>query len=374
MTRPLVSVIIPCRNAATTLPETLASVMQQSWPAIEIIVVENNSTDGSAAVARDALAGYMGVSQVIASSATGANRAREIGFAQSSGDYVQWLDADDTLGRDKIERQLRALESSPEHDIAHGDWVWEQTIPGLRAPPGARLNFQIYAIAYGSREWRRCQRREYVASCSFVTGPTTDYLLRLLADWWAPPHVYLVRRRAAAWLHEHKAWSPEAHCADDREYFTSAALHGFRFLHVEGADAVYNTRHGSGQITQRTSQQERAQALAGMQQRLSRVPRRPDAPPLTDEHRFLLHVDRRTFQPPRGPDLAAASSASPGMGTLHEVFTRIMNPDTLEQHAKVIAWHAPGLWERHVTILRELQRLGEIGAIKPIIPFPGNMQ
>ena len=43
MTRPLVSVIIPCRNGAATLPGTLASVTDQRWPAVEIIVVETQN-------------------------------------------------------------------------------------------------------------------------------------------------------------------------------------------------------------------------------------------------------------------------------------------------------------------------------------------
>ena len=376
MKQPLVSVIIPCRNGAATLPATLASVMRQTWTAIEIIVVENNSTDDSLAVARAALAGHQdkGPWQVIASDAPDVNAAREAGFSQCSGDYVQWLDADDTLGPGKFEHQVLALESNPEHDVAHGDWVWKQTIPNLRAPAGANLNLVIHAIAYGSREWRRCEHPEDVVGCTFVTGPTNDYLLRLLADFWAPPHAHLVRGRAARWLHEHRAWSPLMACATDREYFTVAALHGFRFLHVPGADTVYHTRQDGGQMTQRINPQMRAQALAGMQQRLSALRRRSDAPPLSDDHRFLLQQDRRLFQPSRGPDLEAASRARPEMRAVHEVYARIGHPDTLEQQAKIIAWHAPGWWEQHVTILRELHRLRDIGAIEPVVPWEGNMQ
>ena len=373
MTQPLVSVIIPCRNGATTLHETLTSVIDQSWPAVEIIVVENNSADDSAEVARATLARHKGPWQVIVSAAQDQNAAREAGFAQCSGHYVQWLDADDTFGPDKTERQVLALESSPEYDIAHGDWVWEQAVPNLRAPAGAKLDFPMYAIAYGARDWRRCQRREHVVSCTIVTGPSTDYLLRLLADWWAPQHAYLVRRRAAEWLQEHRAWNPHMPCATDREYFTTAALHGFRFLHVPGAHTIYSTRPGSAQMTLRIRPPERAQALAGMQQRLSTVPRCIEAPPLGDDHRFLLGQDRRLWSPPRGPDLLAASSARPDMRILHELYARIMYPDTLEQHAKIIAWHAPGWWEQHVTILRELHRLGEIGAISPVIELAGNI-
>jgi len=363
---PLVSVIIPCRNGAATLPETLASVIDQHWPAIEIIVVENRSTDDSAAVARAALARHRGPWQVVVSDASGVNAAREEGFALCRGDYVQWLDADDTMDADKIERHVAALEANPEHDLAHGDWMWEITVPDLKAPPGARLNFPVYAIAYGSRDWRRCPRRSDIVTCTFTTGPTNDYLLRLLADWWCAPHTYLVRRRAADWLQTQRAWSPWMTCATDREYFTIAALHGFRFLHVPGASSIYHTRPGRRQMTQKAGPAERALALSGLQQRLALLPRRDDAPPLDDVHRFLLQQDRRLWRPPRTADLKAATRARPEMRALHDIYARIKYTDTLEQQAKIIAWQRPELWERHIAILRELHRLRDEGAIHAV--------
>jgi len=120
-------------------------------------------------------------------------------------------------------------------------------------------------------------------------------------------------------------------------------------------------------MTRRITPPVRAQALAGMQLRLSTLPRSNDAPPLGDDHRFLLRQDRRLWQPRRGSDLKTMSSAGADMRILHELYARISYPDTLEQQAKIIAWHAPGLWEQHVTILRELHRLGEAGAISPVI-------
>jgi glycosyltransferase involved in cell wall biosynthesis len=362
---PLVSVIIPCRNGAETLSETLASVMDQRWPAIEIIVVENRSIDDSAAVARASLARHRGPWQVVETDASGINAAREAGYALSCGDYVQWLDADDTIDPHKIERQLLALEASPGHDVAHGDWVWEITVPDLRAAAGARLNFPVYAIAYGPREWRRCPRRADTVAATFRTGPTNDYLLRLLADWWAPPHAYLTRRRAADWLQAHRAFSPSMSIGTDREYFTVAALHGFRFLHVAGANSIYHTRPGVNQMTGKASASERARALSGMQRRLEGLPRRDDASPLDADHRFLLQQDRRLWVPPRAADLDAASRARPAMRDLHDAYARIKFTDTLEQHAKMLAWQRPGLWERHVAILRELHCLRDEGVLHP---------
>lgn len=365
MTRPLVSVIIPCRNGAATLPGTLANVTDQRWPAVEIIVVENGSTDDSANVARAALARHQGPWQVIVSAAHGQNAARELGFAHCRGDYVQWLDADDAIGPDKIERQVLAgsLPQARRRPWRLGVGANDsESARARRRPcefPGVRDRLRPPRVATLPTT-RTCGRLH------LRYRPTTDYLLRLLADWWAPPHAYLLRRHAALWLHEHRAWNPQMPCASDREYFTSAALHGFRFLHVRGAATTYCTRPGSGQATKRIGPATRVQALAGMQQRLAALPRRPDAPPLHEHHQFLLQQDRRLWQPPRAADLKASASAKRGMRPLHEGYARIPYTDTLEQHSKILAWQVPEFWERHLAILRELHRLRDAGAIHPV--------
>jgi len=69
--------------------------------------------------------------------------------------------------------------------------------------------------------------------------------------------------------------------------------------------------------------------------------------------------------PPRAADLDAASRARPAMRDLHDAYARIKFTDTLEQHAKMIAWQRPGLWERHVAILRELHCLRDEGVLHP---------
>src|SRR5690348_9446918 len=108
---PRVSVIMPCCNAGRMLRPALASVLEQTYPAIEVIFVDNNSSDDSAHVAREMLAASHRPSVVTECPAQGANHARNHGYGFARGDYIQWMDADDAMELDKIERQVTALEA-----------------------------------------------------------------------------------------------------------------------------------------------------------------------------------------------------------------------------------------------------------------------
>ncbi|MCX6954347.1 MAG: glycosyltransferase family A protein, partial [Verrucomicrobia bacterium] len=100
---PLVSVVIPCFNSARWLPATLDSVLAQTWPRVEIIVVDDGSRDDSLAVARRYASRGVRVESIANS---GAAAARNHGLALARGDYLQFLDADDLLAPDKLEKQL----------------------------------------------------------------------------------------------------------------------------------------------------------------------------------------------------------------------------------------------------------------------------
>lgn len=89
---PLVSVIIPCYNHGNYLPEALHSVFTQTYPAIEIVVVDDGSTDNTAAGARR----YKGVKYVYQQN-KGLSAARNTGLLHSTGTYLLFLDADDLL-------------------------------------------------------------------------------------------------------------------------------------------------------------------------------------------------------------------------------------------------------------------------------------
>jgi glycosyltransferase involved in cell wall biosynthesis len=104
--KPLVSILIPAYNAEKTIAYTIESATAQTWECKEIIVVDDGSRDRTAEVARRFASKEVAV---VSAENQGAAAARNHAFRLSQGDYIQWLDADDLLARDKIERQLLAL-------------------------------------------------------------------------------------------------------------------------------------------------------------------------------------------------------------------------------------------------------------------------
>ncbi|MFD2864298.1 glycosyltransferase family 2 protein [Mucilaginibacter antarcticus] len=106
---PLVSIIIPAYNAEEYIAETLASAMAQTWANKEIIVINSGSTDNTAVVIKRF---GEAVTVLTLPQNKGAATARNAGLAIAKGQYIQFLDADDLLSPDKIERQLKALNNS----------------------------------------------------------------------------------------------------------------------------------------------------------------------------------------------------------------------------------------------------------------------
>jgi glycosyltransferase involved in cell wall biosynthesis len=104
--KPLVSILIPAYNAQRWIGYTLQSAVTQTWPYKEIIVVDDGSTDRTAEVARSFAS--KGVT-VVSTKNGGLSAAQNNAYKHCHGDYIQFLDADDLLAPDKIERQLSAL-------------------------------------------------------------------------------------------------------------------------------------------------------------------------------------------------------------------------------------------------------------------------
>lgn len=116
----LVSLIIACYNYGWLLPETLDSVLAQTYPHWECLIIDDGSTDNSRSVAesyvqRDARFRYL--YQVN----KGMSAARNGGIAAATGDYIQFLDADDLLAPRKLELQVAFLETHPDADLVYGD-------------------------------------------------------------------------------------------------------------------------------------------------------------------------------------------------------------------------------------------------------------
>ena len=110
----LVSVIIPTFNSVQFIDEAIDSVIAQKYPAIEIVVVDDGSTDNTVAVARQKLQGSILRFHVVQLGANkGPSSARNAGLRVASGSWVQFLDSDDILMPRKIERQMAVCVAAP---------------------------------------------------------------------------------------------------------------------------------------------------------------------------------------------------------------------------------------------------------------------
>lgn len=109
MSNALVSIIIPCFNAAATLAETLQSCLDQEHADFEIIVVDDHSTDGSRAVVETIAASDARV-RWFANAGKGQSAARNFGMDQAKGSFIKFLDADDCLSADVLGEQVTCLE------------------------------------------------------------------------------------------------------------------------------------------------------------------------------------------------------------------------------------------------------------------------
>jgi len=235
---PLVSIIIPCYNAAPRLEACLKSCMEQTYPNLEIIFVDNNSTDNSLAIAHQFAAIAPFRFEVLHCPQKGANYARNLGFTHAKGQYIQWLDADDELAPDKIALQVEALTGKGAEYIACADWEWHYYQEDM-------LRFRL---GFAQLCWE-------------------DTLLQCLIHHWHPPHAYLLHRGVAEQLHLLQAWYGGAPIGNDREYMTTAAIVGCRFLPVAGAKVRYYT-WSDAQLTKSTSYEVRIESMGKVWERL----------------------------------------------------------------------------------------------------------
>ena len=120
-TPPLVSVIVPSYNVERFLPDAVASVRRQMWKELELIIVDDGSTDGTAELAARFAAEDPRV-RVVRKPNGGLSSARNAGIAAARGELVCFLDADDMLLPEKINRQVAFLELFPGCDLVYSDY------------------------------------------------------------------------------------------------------------------------------------------------------------------------------------------------------------------------------------------------------------
>lgn len=120
MTPPLVSVVLPTFNRAWTLKDAMDSVLGQDYPHIELIVIDDGSTDNT----RELLRAYEDRVVILSQENSGVSAARNRGIRKSTGALVALLDSDDAWERRKISCQVEFFSRNPEALICQTEEIW----------------------------------------------------------------------------------------------------------------------------------------------------------------------------------------------------------------------------------------------------------
>ncbi|HUC61103.1 MAG TPA: glycosyltransferase family 2 protein [Alphaproteobacteria bacterium] len=208
---PLVSIVMPCRNAAPWLGAAIDSCLDQSWRGLEILVVDNGSTDGSRAIA----ARYGAPVTVLDCARSGASAARNAGLARARGAFIQFLDADDLLDGDKIRVQMERLAVEPAGTLTSGAWA-------RFTDDAARGHFSPEPV------WRDATPEEFLALSWLGGGMMPGFA-------WLAPRALIDRAGP---------WNEALSVNDDGEFFCRVALAAERIVFCGDARGYYRS-HGT---------------------------------------------------------------------------------------------------------------------------------
>ena len=143
-----VTVVIPCYNYARFLPEAVASVLSQEGVIVDVIIVDDTSTDDSLAVATALAAGDPRVRVLANPSNAGAVRTFNRGLAEATGEFLVRLDADDLLTPGSLSRAVAVMQSLPAVGLVYGHPIH---FSGAELPP-ARQTADSWTV-WAGREW-----------------------------------------------------------------------------------------------------------------------------------------------------------------------------------------------------------------------------
>ncbi|UFS71080.1 glycosyltransferase family 2 protein [Geomonas sp. RF6] len=207
MGKKLVSILIPAYNAQQWIVDTLRSALAQSWPEKEVIVVDDGSRDETLAIARTFQSPSV---LVVGQENRGASAARNRALSLAQGEFIQWLDADNMLARDKIERQMKEPQAADERVLLSSPW-----------------GFFMY----------RWQRAHFVRSTLWEDLPPAEWICRKFSgNTFMVPESWLVSR---ALTERAGRWDEALSLDDDGEYFTRVVSHCDSIRFVDGPKSYY---------------------------------------------------------------------------------------------------------------------------------------
>ena len=139
-----ISVIIPTYNRKNTLPRAVESVLNQIYKPIEIIVIDDGSTDGT----KEMFSEMYPLVRYIYQANSGVSSARNTGIKSASGDWIALLDSDDEWLPDKLDRQVKLLQDNAEIRFCHTNEIWIRN--------NVRINQKKKHQKYGGNIFKKC--------------------------------------------------------------------------------------------------------------------------------------------------------------------------------------------------------------------------
>lgn len=276
---PLVSVLIPCHNAARWIGATLQSVLAQTWPRIEVIVVDDGSSDDSMEAMRAFRASNV---QIIRQEHGGAATARNRALEKARGRYIQYVDADDLLSPDKIEQQVQLLESEP---------------PDLLAVSGT-IHFNDGATPADGvchDGWPLVDTDDPVEWLIDLLGGDGEGGMVHPGAWLMP---CAIARRIGPW---NSMMGPD----DDGEYFARAVL-AARGIRRSAGWSYYRKFPGGGSLSSSSSREGHEGALHAAQRKAELLLARADTP-RTRRALVQQYMHRALLSYPDYPDISRAA-------------------------------------------------------------------
>lgn len=197
---PLVTIGIPCFNNARWLRQAIESALSQTWPAVEVIVSDDGSTDDSVAIAQS----FGDRIRVLTGPNRGANHARNEVLANARGDWLQYLDADDYLEPPKIARQFEETARGADADMIYSATWMEDLGAETRRPSALDTSLDLF--------------------CQWLT-------------WQLPQTGGCLWRKSA--LTKLGGWKEGQPCCQEHELYLRALQARLRFVHAPAVHAAY---------------------------------------------------------------------------------------------------------------------------------------
>lgn len=243
MTDLLVSIIIPVYNAEKYIEETINSAINQTWANKEIIIVDDGSTDNSLRIARNFECDSV---KVLSQQNKGASAARNTGLKEAKGEYIQFLDADDLLSKNKIESQINQLIELPEYLAVCGTIYFQDGTD----PEKYTLKHDWYTE--GSNDPIDFLIKLYGGA---IIGPTYGGMITV--------HSWLCPRSSLP------SWNEELSVDDDGEFFCRVILSSKGIVYANDAISYYRKFNTSNNLSSRKDRRSAISVLKSNDLKLS---------------------------------------------------------------------------------------------------------